>query len=71
MKNSAHKIVVHYLTNKEVIIMLGCRAWVWPVDHISPKVSNSTYVSTSPVIRIGENGEFETENSIYRPIGDS
>jgi hypothetical protein len=25
------------------------------------------YVQTSPVVRVGENGEFETRNTVYQP----
>jgi hypothetical protein len=39
------------------------RTW----DHPGPNVANAgSNVKTSWVVRIGEDGEFETENSIYR-----
>jgi len=46
---------------------LNRSAIVWPINHTSEYVSNTKWATTSAVIRIGENGEFETENSIYQP----
>ena len=39
-----------------------------PVDHTSPFVSNYRPATTSKVVRVGENGEFETMNTIYKPM---
>lgn len=47
--------------------LIGSRTVVVPIDHPSEQVSNTTTVITSPVIRLGAWGEFETENTIYRP----
>lgn len=68
------KPVVHYTPNPHQFIpdVVGKGAMVWPVDHpnhlFSQNVSNETACFTSAVIRIGENGEFETLNTIYKPV---
>lgn len=47
----------------------GQGAIVKPVDHPSCLVTNLKLVLTSPVIKYDrETGEFETLNTIYRPI---
>lgn len=51
----------------------GKGAIVWPTNHQNhlkghQNVSNTTYCYTSQVIRVGDNGEFETLNTIYKPI---
>lgn len=43
------------------------RAVVLPYDHPSALVSNTKYVITSPVVKVNDDGSFETENSIYEP----
>jgi len=47
----------------------GVRYSVWPVDHPNTlDVSNQNEAFTSRVISpLNENGEFETENSLYIP----
>jgi hypothetical protein len=46
---------------------VGMPAYVFPVDHPSDLVSNTTWSLTSPVVRIGLDGEFETEHTVYVP----
>lgn len=64
------KAVVHYRSAGRSIIV-GHSALVYPVDHMSPLVSNTTIAHTSRVIAIRENGEFETLNSIYKPVKEN
>jgi hypothetical protein len=47
---------------------VGACAFVWPLDHQSPRVSNTREVMTSTVVRVGINGEFETKNTIYKRV---
>lgn len=67
------KPVVYYKDNIHQYIpkQIGEGAVVWPINHQnhlpSHKVSNNASCYTSPAIRIGENGEFETLNTIYKP----
>ena len=62
------KRVVLYRNNGEQRIgSVGDHALVEPINHTSPLVSNTTTVLTSRIVRLGEDGEFETENTIYRP----
>lgn len=61
------KPVVHYRPTDGDYIHLDASARVLPLDHPSELVSNTNYVRTSLVERIGENGEFETRNTIYKP----
>ena len=61
------KKVVSYLPQGSHI-RVGYGAIVHPLDHTSELVSNTCPVTTSKVIRHDKNsGEFETENSIYKP----
>lgn len=66
----SNKPVVLYDASIEYHVKIGSRALVHPLNHPSELVSNTTYILTSNVVRIGENGEFETENTIYRPSHD-
>lgn len=43
----------------------GFSAWIEHVDGY-PYVHGRGLVQTSQVVRVGENGEFETRNTIYR-----
>ena len=64
------KPVVLYRTNVyHTIPGIGAPAMVQPVNHPDPDglVSNTCHVLTSPIVRVGEDGEFETLNTIYRP----
>jgi hypothetical protein len=61
------KQTVRYTPTHADYIELGMPARVIPVDHPSEMVSNAEFVRTSLVERIGENGEFETRNTSYKP----
>lgn len=62
------KKLVKYNTEYSAIIEVGRPAIVRPIDHTSELVSNTKHVMTSLVLRFDKkSGEFETENSIYRP----
>jgi hypothetical protein len=63
------KPIVHYTPTAFDSIVYGFYAYVEPVDHTSPYVSNTRAVTTSRVIRVENNGVFETMNSIYIPVG--
>jgi hypothetical protein len=65
--NMLTKATVNYATI-EGELRVGFSALVWPINHTSPWVSNKGIARTSAVVHIGENGEFETMNSIYKPI---
>jgi len=42
---------------------------VFPVNHTSSQVTNEQSATTSPVVKpINKAGEFETLNSIYKPV---
>ena len=60
------KPIVHYISDGFTIIKLGERALIYPVDHPSPWVTNGRIAHTSPIIRVGDDGEFETWNTIYK-----
>jgi hypothetical protein len=48
-------------------IELDKSAVVLPVDHPdTERVSNRDFATTSRVVRVGVNGEFETLNTTYR-----
>lgn len=67
-----HKPVVHYkpgsLSSK---LAVGHPAVVFPINHTNhvpgQHVSNTKYIITSHVVHVGDHGEFETQNTIYRP----
>lgn len=49
-------------------VNVGMGAIIWPLTHNSRTVSLTKHILTSPVIRNNDlTGEFETENSIYKP----
>lgn len=59
------KPVVHY--SHVSGLRVGHSAYVQPIDHTGPSVTNSTVVVTSTVLRHERHtGEFETLNSVYR-----
>jgi hypothetical protein len=58
------KPTVKYIPGAGTEIKVGERAWVRPLDHPSPLVSNTTWALTSPVISTNDKG-FETRNTIY------
>jgi diphthamide synthase (EF-2-diphthine--ammonia ligase) len=42
---------------------------LFPLDHYaSDRVSNTKLIRTSTVVAVGENGEFETLNTQYKPL---
>lgn len=65
------KPIVHYNNELLSIIALGCGAVVMPVDHPNHlpdhRVTNTTHVLTSCVLKLHYDGSFETENTIYKP----
>jgi hypothetical protein len=64
---TGQKPVVHY-SAVSGRITVGQSAKVRPLDHTSDFVSNTTFAVTSKVVRHDRaTGEFETENSRYRP----
>lgn len=70
MPNS--KKIVRYTPDNSLIklerIRTGYPAFLFPVDHPGPHVTNTTLVRTSPVLRVDvDTGEIETENTIYVP----
>ena len=62
------KPIVHYVPDQHgPSIELGKSATIFDVqDH--PRLGFKFMVHTSKVVGIMENGEFETENTIYRPV---
>ncbi len=59
------KKIVHYDLSKGSQIGEGQPAFVYPTDH--PGVSNKKMVQTSRVIKVNEDGSFETLNTIFIP----
>ena len=50
-------------------LRIGWPALVVPVDHPDAEnVSNTKHVRTTPVVKIGEAGDFATANTYYVPI---
>lgn len=62
------KPVVKYRVSDSDRIMVGHPAYVHPIDHTSPLVSNTRFVFTSPVVSKSDDGSFETANSVYVPV---
>jgi hypothetical protein len=61
------KPVVHYdqVISHLIVGQVAFLTRTW--DHPGPNVGNAgSTVMTSPLVRVGEDGEFETLNSIYR-----
>lgn len=61
------KPVVKYRRTESDRIVVGHPAYVHPIDHTSPLVSNTKMVITSPVVSKSNDGSFETANSLYVP----
>lgn len=62
------KPVSLYDQTKPYSISEGACAIIFPITHYSDTVSLKKFVRTTPVIEYDlETGEFETENTIYRP----
>jgi len=69
MNKQPEKPTVHYDASKGAHIYEGFKALVYPIDHTSEWVSNTKMVTTSKVIRHDvKSGEFETMNTIYKPM---
>lgn len=50
-------------------IVVGESAIVFPVNHPDKNnVSNTRHVYTSSVVKVNEDGSFETLNTIYKPL---
>lgn len=64
------KKTVKYIPSKYDKIKRGQEGQVFPVDHTSVWVDNGRICYTSEIIRTEENGEFETMNSIYKPVDE-
>ena len=63
-----NKPVVHYAPSKYDVIVSGMSAYVLPVDHPSDFISNERTVRTSTVVEVHEDGSFETQNTLYKPV---
>lgn len=63
----SEKKVVHYRGIPQIV---GDRALIYPVDHPDTvNVTNTEQAITSPIVRKDlDTGEFETLNTIYRPL---
>ena len=64
------KPIVHYRNDPQTLIgTVGGVSLVSPIDHhhSDGRVSNKSFVLTSQIVRVGTEGEFETQNTIYRP----
>lgn len=61
------KRVVRYDKARGITVM-GGRAFLHPLDHDSPLVSNTTVAMTSRVVAHDlQSGRIETENTVYIP----
>jgi hypothetical protein len=61
------KPTVRYAPDKSQYIKVGLPAFIFPIDHQSDFVSNKTVATTSKVIKVEEDGKFETQNTLYVP----
>lgn len=59
------KPVVQYILNEDSLVELGLPAFVDAVDH--PRLGAGA-VRTSRVIKVGQEGVFETYNTVYKPV---
>ena len=63
-----NKPTVRYKKDSLIFIRLDVEAFLHPVDHYSPDVSNTQLVRTSQVRAYDkETGRLETQNTIYIP----
>lgn len=62
------KPTVHYVPGESDVIAVDQFAFIYPVDHPSSDVSNTKQIQTSRVIRKEDDGTFETQNTIYKPV---
>ena len=61
------KPIVHYTPTNGEYIELGQTAQIFGVqDH--PRLGFERVVFTTKVVAVRENGEFETRNTIYKPV---
>jgi hypothetical protein len=61
------KPIVHF-SGLHSDVVVGRSAIITPCDHPSHLVTNTGPALTSLVTAISDDGEFETRNTIYRPI---
>lgn len=68
------KPIVYYDSTLPCSIKKGKSACVKPINHTNhvegQAVSNTRHVFTSVVISVNQNGEFETLNTYYKPLGN-
>ena len=63
------KPFVNYKPTATQFIRVGESACVFPINHESNLVSNTTLIATSEVINYDkETGRFETRNTVYIPV---
>lgn len=62
------KPTVQYKPTEDQFIRVGFSACVFPINHRSDLVSNTTKVITSTVVSYDKgSGKFETQNTVYIP----
>jgi len=59
--------VVKYRPSPNDVIKVGHSAFIHPINHTSPRVSNNSFVFTSMVMEVFKDGQFETMNTLYQP----
>jgi hypothetical protein len=65
------KPVALYDSTRPYKIEEGQSAIIFPITHYSDQVSLKKFILTTPVIDYDfETGDFETENTIYKPCKD-
>jgi hypothetical protein len=64
------KALVQYIPSVDDFIEVGKGGCVYPINHPSSWVSNTSLCYTSTIVRKEANGEFETLNTIYKPVLD-
>jgi len=62
-----NKPVVLYDPSFPPHLTIGSSTILQPINHSGPLVSNNTLARTSHVTAIHSYGEFETENTYYKP----
>lgn len=65
------KQMVKFLHDARNYIQVGHSAYVHPVNHTSPLVSNKRFVFTSTVQEVFADGSFMTLNTYYMPVKES
>ena len=62
------KPIVLYRNGIQTPLVIGEGTAIFPINHPNtPRVSNERIAYTSQVVSIGEDGVFETMNTIYKP----